>query len=249
MPIVDVGFSPYELLYGRPIKGPLGIVFENWWEDEEAQVPQNVVNYMLTLRDRLEDAMAIVSTEKQKVPLKNKQWYDKKARQVKYNVGDDVLVLQLLAGKPLDQKRVGLYKVIKQIFPVDYLTEFPNTRKPQRVIHANLLRKYVHRTDNISVVNAHDWDDDEAMTLVPPRDEGINEQLLGEETAHLEPAKAEQMCNLIRGYNSVISDKSGCTDVVVHDIKLKPNSQPVNQKPYLCHSVSKKCCDTKLKHF
>ena len=40
------------------------------------------------------------------------------------------------------------------------------------------------------------------------------------------------MCNLIRGYNSVISDKPGCTDVVVHDIKLKPNSQPVNQKPY-----------------
>ena len=109
MPIADVGFSPYELLYGRPIKGPLGIVFENWWEDEEAQVPQNVVNYMLTLRDRLEDAMAIVSTEKQKVQLKNKQWYDKKARQVKYNVGDDVLVLQPLAGKPLDLKRVGPY--------------------------------------------------------------------------------------------------------------------------------------------
>ena len=89
---------------------------------------------MLTLRDRLEDAMAIVSTEKQKVQLKNKQWYDKKARQVKYNVGDDVLVLQPLAGKPLDL-------VIKQISPVDYLIEFSNTRKPQRVIYANLLRK------------------------------------------------------------------------------------------------------------
>ena len=25
MPIADVGFSPYELLYGRPIKGPLGL--------------------------------------------------------------------------------------------------------------------------------------------------------------------------------------------------------------------------------
>ena len=122
--------------------------------------------------------------------------------------------------------------VIKQISAVDYLIEFPNTFKPQRVIHANLLRKYVFRRECVTVVNAHEWDDDEAMTLVPPRDKGINEQLLGEKTAHLEPAKAEQMCNLIRGYYSVISDKPGCTNVVVHDIKLKPNSQPVNQKPY-----------------
>ena len=91
-------------------------------------MPQNVVNYMLTLRDRLKDALAIVSTEKQKVQLKNKQWYDKKARQVKYNVGDDVLVLQPLAGKPLDLKCVGPYKAIKQISPVDYLIEFPNTQ-------------------------------------------------------------------------------------------------------------------------
>ena len=147
-------------------------------------------------------------------------------------MGDDVLVLQPLAGKPLDLKRVEPCKIIKQISPVDYLIEFPNTRKPQRVIHVNLLRKYVYRTEYVSVVNAHEWDDDEAMTLVLPRDEDINEQLLGKKTAHLKPVKAEQMCNLIRGYNSVISDKPDCTDVVVHDIKLKPNSQPVNQKPY-----------------
>ena len=49
--------------------------------------------------------------------------------------------------------------------------------------------KYVHRTEYISVVNAHEWDDDEAMTLVPSCDEGINEQLLGEKTAHPRPPK------------------------------------------------------------
>ena len=161
---------------------------------------------MLTLQDRLENVITIVTTEKQKAQLKNNQWEDKKARQVKCNVGDEVQILQPLAGKPLELKRVGVYKVIKQIFPVDYLIEFPNTSKLQHVIHANLLRQYEHRTEYVSVVNTHEWDGNEAMTLVRPRDEGINKQLLGEKTAHLEPAKAEQICNLIREYNSIISD-------------------------------------------
>ena len=163
-------------------------------------------------------------------------------------MGDEVQILQLLAGKPLELKRVGPYKVIKQIFPVDYRLEFPNTSKPLQVIHANLLRQYEHRTEYVSVVNTHEWDGNEAMTLVRLCDEGINEQLLGEKTAHLEPAKAEQICNLIREYNSIISDKPGCIDVVIHDIKLKPNSQPVNQKPYRM-SLHERCSGTKLKHY
>ena len=39
----------------------------------------------------------------------------------------------------------GPYKVLKQTSPVDYLIEFPNTRKPQRVIYCNLLKKYIAR--------------------------------------------------------------------------------------------------------
>ena len=44
VPIATYGFSPFEFVCGRHIRGPLNTVFDNWWEDERKQVSKSVMS-------------------------------------------------------------------------------------------------------------------------------------------------------------------------------------------------------------
>ena len=51
IPSASTGFSPFELLYGREIRGPLAIVKENW-TSEKSEDP-DAVKYILNMRRRM----------------------------------------------------------------------------------------------------------------------------------------------------------------------------------------------------
>ena len=70
-------------------------------------------------------------------------YYDKKARNITYQPGETVLVLKTIPNKPLSVKYQGLYEVVKQTSPVNYLIHFAGTRKTHRVIHLNLLKNII----------------------------------------------------------------------------------------------------------
>src|SRR6218665_1502631 len=62
-----------------------------------------------------------------------------------YKEGELVLVLLPLMGKPLQAKFFGPYVIERRIDEVDYLVRPPDRRKARRVVHVNLLRKYIAR--------------------------------------------------------------------------------------------------------
>jgi hypothetical protein len=104
MPIAEYGFSPYEMLFGRHVRGPLSIVFDTWWESGEDQASPNVIDYLTKLREDLQHALETVHSNQADAQQKAKVYYDKKARVVEYVPGDKVLVLQTQPGKPLTVK-------------------------------------------------------------------------------------------------------------------------------------------------
>ena len=53
VPVATYGFSPFELVYGRQIRGHLNTVFDNWWEDERKQVSKSAMSYMQNFRDKV----------------------------------------------------------------------------------------------------------------------------------------------------------------------------------------------------
>ena len=53
-PQESTGFSPFELLYGRTIKGPMYVLRKLWTNESMKEEVSNVYHYVVDLRNRLE---------------------------------------------------------------------------------------------------------------------------------------------------------------------------------------------------
>ena len=51
VPTQSTGFSPFELIYGRRVRGPLSVIKENWVSDETN--PKDTVTHMIDMRQRI----------------------------------------------------------------------------------------------------------------------------------------------------------------------------------------------------
>uniref|UniRef100_A0AAR2LSD6 Gypsy retrotransposon integrase-like protein 1 n=1 Tax=Pygocentrus nattereri TaxID=42514 RepID=A0AAR2LSD6_PYGNA len=58
VPQASVGFSPFQLLYGREVRGPLDVLKETW-EGQSPGLQLNVLSHVLKMRERLAQATQI----------------------------------------------------------------------------------------------------------------------------------------------------------------------------------------------
>ena len=91
MPQASTGFSPFELLYGRAVQGPLDVIRETWEADERSD--DSVVSYLLATQEKLWDMAEIVEENLTKAQSKQKRWYNKGARLREFTKRDPVMVL------------------------------------------------------------------------------------------------------------------------------------------------------------
>ena len=82
LPIEELGFSHFELTFGKDVKGPLAAVYTTWWEAGENKASCHVVEYLLKQKKFLQDAMNVVVKQRKNLQNEDKVWYDKKAREV-----------------------------------------------------------------------------------------------------------------------------------------------------------------------
>ena len=50
-----------------------------------------------------------------------------------------------VTGKPLQCKYQGLYRIVRQLGPVDYVIATPDKRKTERTCHVSMLKPYIQR--------------------------------------------------------------------------------------------------------
>ena len=88
-----IGFSPFELLYGRTVRGSVQILKELWLKEEN--VPEVTISYqyVLELRKRLDETMKLTQAELERNQICDKKLYNRKAEKRVFQVGDKVLVL------------------------------------------------------------------------------------------------------------------------------------------------------------
>ena len=100
------GFSTFELLYGRTLKGLVHILKELWSEEEE--IPEVTTSYQEEeIRQRLDGTMKLAHAVIEKNQRRNKNLYNRKAKKRSLQVGDKVLVLL-----PTDQNKLLMQRKV-----------------------------------------------------------------------------------------------------------------------------------------
>ena len=83
----STGYSPFELVFGRKVKGPMDILKAYWSKEEDDPEVKTVYRYVVELRQRLEETCEVAQKELMKSRERQKRYYDKKAKPRSLAVG------------------------------------------------------------------------------------------------------------------------------------------------------------------
>jgi len=85
-----LGFSPFQLVFGQTVRGPLKLLKEAWLAEDSSV---NLLDQVADLRYRLVCARYFAQPNLVASQQKMKTWYDKRVKTRCFNIGDQVLVL------------------------------------------------------------------------------------------------------------------------------------------------------------
>ena len=74
IPQESTGFSLFELLYGRAVRGPMTILKQLWIKEVEEPEVKNSYQYVFELQEKLEDTLKLAHSELEKAQLKGKDY-------------------------------------------------------------------------------------------------------------------------------------------------------------------------------
>ena len=144
VPQERLGIAPFELLYGRTVRGPMAILKELWTKDIHDQEVKSTYQYILDLRERLESTWELAQENLKKASERHKIYFDKKARVLNMKQGEKVLVLLPSDSNKLLMQWKGPYQILKRVSKVDYQVDVKGKVK---TYHANMLKRYVERCE------------------------------------------------------------------------------------------------------
>jgi len=261
----SLGFSPFELVFGHEVRGPLKLLKDRWLDSDSNDDNQiEVGKFAHKLQRAVELAKENLAVSQKRMKMK----YDKrkKVKNRKFNPGDKVLVLFPVIGNPLQAKFHGPYVVERKVSDVNYVVMTPDRRKSRQLCHINMLKTY-HGVDHdvssfdtkvvgaavgsISLLESDDLDRDYSVKNteeVSPKlkNSGILEDL-DKKLEHLEYEKREELKDLILEFKDIFPDVPSRTDVLKHDVVLT-DSTPIRQHPYRVNPIKLKQMEEEVQY-
>ncbi|KAJ1216139.1 hypothetical protein NDU88_003745 [Pleurodeles waltl] len=248
VPQKGVGYSPFELLFGHPDRGPLALVKEGWEQPLKAP-KQDIVDYVLGLRRMMAEYMKKTRKNFQASQELQKQWFDQKSVLTKYHPGQKVWVLEPVAPRALQDKWSGPHLMVEKKGEVTYLVDQGNARSPLRVLHVNHRKPYYDRA-HLTLFMATDEGQEEESKPLPDLFSTTETDGLVEGVVLADCLAAEQKedCNnLLDQFSELFSLTPGTTTWCVHTIdtgdsfpvKSKIYTQPDHARDYMKAEVQK----------
>ncbi|XP_068225915.1 uncharacterized protein [Palaemon carinicauda] len=232
-PSESLGFSPFQMVYGHNVRGPLDLLREHW---EGGSGKMNSLDYILSFKEKLRSIWQWAQNNLSTSQAKMKTHYDRKSQVRNFEAGEQVLVLLPMPGQ-FRAQFVGPAVVKKKLNDVDYLVEIPGRRKKCQLCHINIMKKYFSRANTVKSVSAvvpkecngqeveskeYGWNGENSKILCNP------DSLF----KHLNAQEATDIKDLFKEHPSIFKDTPGLVRSLQHDVVLKPNAQPIRQAPY-----------------
>ena len=233
-PQASTGFSPFELLYGRSVRGPLSILREIWTNEETEAETKTTYQYVLDLKERLETTCKLVHEELRKSGERYRKYYDKGSKESKLKVGDKALILLPTDNNKLLMHWKGPYVVTHKQSDKDFTLDINGKTK---TFHANMLKKYVEREikadevkigASLMVEQTKMQTEDNSELLTFPTDESDEKATIA---STLNKEERERIQEVLQTYEHVVRDAPGQTSITECTIKLT-SDDPVRTKAY-----------------
>ena len=142
------GFSPFELVFGHSVRGPLTLLKEKLLSNDET--PLNLLQNVSDIRNSLSKACKVARSNVKMSQGKLKARYDNHVIDRKFKPGDKVLALLPIPGRPLQARYFGPYTIDKKTSNLNYIFNTPVRRKNKQMCHVNMLKEYFDRDSSIS---------------------------------------------------------------------------------------------------
>jgi len=97
-----------------------------WTGENEVPEVKTAYQYVIDLRERVEETYELAKNELAKVQARNQRYYNCRARERKLNIGDGVLLLLPTERNKLTLAWRGPYKVVGVVGELDYMIEMGN---------------------------------------------------------------------------------------------------------------------------
>ena len=228
VPQASTGFSPFELLYGRAVRGPLDVLKETWEATEPSS--ESVVSYVLSVRNKLEKMTDLVQDNLVKAQQHQKFWYDQNAVDRELKPDNHVLVLLPTNTNKLLAQWQGPYRVLERRGQVDYVIDMHDRKKRRRTFYINMLKKWHGSVE--SALSAEEVESSESESGLEEvllwKDDSIQKPVIGNQLS--EEQKSELQA-LLDEFSDIFRDSPGRTDLTEHAIHTG-DAAPVKLPPY-----------------
>ena len=257
----SLGFSPFELVFGHSVRGPLKLLKEKFLSNDET--PLNLLQYVSDFRNRLCKACEVARSNLKTSQGKMKARYDNHVIDRKFKPGDKVLALLPIPGRPLQARYFGPYTIDKKTSDLNYIINTPGRCKNKQMCHVNMLKQYFDRDSSISkpvtVVNtvpqeSNVFEPEVNSDFIDKSDPGPSKlensdilRNLNNKLFHLEPSQQEELKQLIHEYEHLFPDIPTRTDKIYHDVIVE-DSKPIKQHPYRMNPLKQKYLQDEVKY-
>lgn len=241
VPNETTGFTTFELLYARHVRGPLDILKEQWEEPTEEQT--SVLSYLMETRERMETVRKMVTDMESLAKKNQKRYHDKNARNRNFEVGQKILVVLPTSTSKLLAQWKGPYEVTQKVSPVDFKVRLSKSK--ETVYHVNMLKEWFEREPEenskseimacLNVISSLANDDvqiaDDVVSDRVPTLQQTEPATDVQYSTNLTAEQMDQIQRLVEEFGDIFTDVPKRTHLMKHSLKTS-TEVPIQMKPY-----------------
>ncbi|KAL5516832.1 hypothetical protein EMCRGX_G002255 [Ephydatia muelleri] len=228
VPQASTGFSPFELVYGRQVRGPLDILKETWEAPSQGS-DESIVSYVLSVQERLAKSDGIGEEEPGAGSSRA-----------------EAVVRPTCKRTSVQRWRPGAGITTDKVTPVTYEVNMHDKRKKKRIFHVNMLKEWNMPTTVCLWTEEVNEEGEEEIPLWE-RNKENGEMKVGKMVG---TEQLRQLHDLHKDFADVIRNTPGRTNLAVHSIETNgpPTRLPPYRLPYCYRDSVKEELEEMLKH-
>ena len=228
------------MVFGRATRGPLAVIQDSWsgvTPKEPVTVQDHKArSYIDSLQEELQLAAMLA---KEHSEIEQKRYLDihnKCAKEKVFQVGDMVLALLPSSSSKILSTWQGPGTVTNIVNKNTYRVVFQSNS--EKILHADLLRKFHTRVNALGVVSFDADTDDvqfgdrERIPLLQGTASCFEEELSKLDLAYLSGPQQSELRAILLKFRAVFNDKPGLCKFTIHQIDTVPYFSPKPQRTY-----------------